>query len=243
LYEEAQRATRARERLLAIVSHDLRNLLGALKVGVKGLVYQGEGPRRTELAQRNVDALLRTAERMDRLIGDLLDFARIQSGQLAIEHQSIDAASLIRETVERFQPLAAQKSIRLESRGSHHALAECDRGRALQILSNLVSNAIKFTPERGHVVVAAETTGEEVRFAVFNSGPGIPEEQLPHIWERFWQADKKADAGTGLGLSIAQGLVQAHGGHIWVESKLGDGTTFYFTLPLARTLELPEVRP
>jgi signal transduction histidine kinase len=109
----------------------------------------------------------------------------------------------------------------------------CDRDRVLQILSNLIGNAFKFTPGTGAIAVRIERLDGEVRFTVSDNGSGIPEEQFAHIWERFWQGRKTSEGGVGLGLSIAKGLVEAHGGRIWGESKVGVGTTFCFTLPLA----------
>ena len=132
------------------------------------------------------------------------------------------------------RPLAAGRSILLES--------ECDPGlplvlfdsaRILQVISNLVGNAVKFTPLQGRVCIRCERAGGEVRFGITDTGPGIPSDQLPHIFRRFWQANSKDKRGIGLGLSIAEGIVEAHGGRIWVESEQGVGSTFYFTLPLA----------
>jgi PAS domain S-box-containing protein len=238
LYEEAQRATEAREALLAVVSHDLRSPLNAIKIGAHLLAASAP----PEQVQRTARSVLRSSERMERLIGDLLDYARLQGGQLPIERQRVDVAGLVHESVEQFEPLASEKRIRLEGRPGEEAIY-CDRNRVLQILSNLVGNALKFTPENGSVVISSERVDGEVRFAVSDTGPGIPEEQLPHIWERFWQADKTTGVGVGLGLSISEGLVRAHGGRIWVESQVGRGTTFYFTLPLAKEIGLAEEGP
>jgi signal transduction histidine kinase len=115
--------------------------------------------------------------------------------------------------------------------------AVCDRERVLQVLGNLIGNAIKFTPERGAVQISAETFDDEVLFAVRDTGVGVSAKQLPHVFDRFWQATPKTRLGSGLGLTIAKGVVEALGGRIWVESRPGDGTTFFFTLPLASALQ------
>ena len=141
---------------------------------------------------------------------------------------------MIQDSLEILRPIAAEKQVRLVSDVREEGLQlYCDRDRVLQILSNLLGNAIKFTNEAGSVTVRAERIGNELSVAVSDTGPGIPEEQLAHIWERFWSVKRPHMTGVGLGLFIAKGLVEAHGGRIWAESTVGAGTTFYFTLPLA----------
>jgi signal transduction histidine kinase len=172
---------------------------------------------------------------MLRLIGDLLDIAAIEASRLSMERRRHAADALVRDAVELEQAAATQKGLALESEviggGSFEVI--CDRERVLQIFSNLIGNAIKFTEAGGAVTVRAEPRGDDALFAVADTGSGIPPEQLPFIFDRFWQAGETARAGTGLGLTIAKGFVEAHGGKIWVESRLGAGTTFSFTLPLA----------
>ncbi len=228
---EAEAAVATREELLAIVSHDLRNPLGAIVLGATLLERTTVDGEDGERIHKSAQTILRSADRMTRLIADLLDLAQIQAGKLAIELMPHDVDGLIRDCVEMLRPLAATK----ELTGTAHAGVQvrCDRERVLQILSNLVGNAIKFTPVGGSICIDAQDTGHGVRFSVRDTGQGISEEELPRIFDRFWQSQSKNRAGIGLGLSIAKGLVEAQGGRLDVESKLGAGTTFFFTLPSA----------
>jgi signal transduction histidine kinase len=230
LYQHAQRATRSRDDLLAVVSHDLRTPLATI-FGTAELLAQSEAPE--EKRQKWVEALRRSAEWMKRLIEDLLDIARIEAGRFSLAPQPCDAGPLLEEVLELHRPLAQQKMLRLEGQviGPDRGLL-CDRPRILQVLSNLIGNAIKFTPEGGAINVRVELGGREARFSVTDSGSGIAADALPHIFERFWQARRAARTGAGLGLAIAKGIVEAHRGKIWTESVPGKGSTFFFTLPL-----------
>jgi PAS domain S-box-containing protein len=238
LYEAAQRARaeaetarRTRENLLAVVSHDLRNPLSAIAT-TAGLLAKGdpqrEPPGRTNKYGSNI---LRAAQRMDRLIVDLLDLAKIESGRLVIEPQSHDVASIVKDSVDILAPIASGRSIALTADApSSDVRIFCDRDRVLQVLSNLIGNALKFTSQGGAIAVIATDREGEATFSVADTGCGIAPDQIPHIFDRYWQA-KSARDGVGLGLSIAKGLVEAHGGRIWVDSTVGQGTTFFFTLP------------
>jgi signal transduction histidine kinase len=210
------------------VSHDLRNPLSSISTSAEMLEQLGAQSR----VGRYAHVISRSAERMHRLIRDLLDFAQLQSGTLRVERQPFDSASLVRETLETSKPLADDKKVHLEAEPGDAEQILGDRDRVQQVLANLVDNAIKFTPPGGSVVVRVSRTDEEVRFAVADTGPGIPADELAHIWDRFWQSTPRAQPGVGLGLYIAKGLVEAHGGRIWAESSIGVGTTFSFTLPL-----------
>ncbi|HZH03484.1 MAG TPA: ATP-binding protein, partial [Myxococcaceae bacterium] len=159
--------------------------------------------------------------------------ATIELGKLPMSPTPLAVAELLQEAVEPLQSLAQQKEVALEV---VHDRAESqivgDRQRLHQVFSNLVGNALKFTPPRGKVVVRAEAAGQgDVRFAIEDSGPGIPEESRPHLFDRYWQAQGEYRRGTGLGLWIAKSIVEAHHGTIWVESNLGRGSTFFFTVP------------
>jgi signal transduction histidine kinase len=228
---EAEAAVATREELLAVVSHDLRNPLSVIVNCASLLQRTTINGNEEERVHKSAQTIRRSADQMNRLIADLLDLAQIQAGKLTVEQKPQDVAGLIRDCVEMLRPLAATKD--LKGMTSAGLRVRCDRERVLQILSNLVGNAIKFTPEGGSISIEAEVTGNEARFFVRDTGQGISEEELPHIFDRFWQGRRKNHAGIGLGLSIVKGLVEAHGGRLWVESKLDAGTTFFFTLSLA----------
>jgi signal transduction histidine kinase len=228
LYEEARSARVAREQLLAIVSHDLRNPLSSIVTSVD--VLQAERP---ELVRQNVEIISRAARRMGRLIDDLLDVAQFQSGMLRVEREPCDSASLLRESLETLKPLADERNVHLDAQVSDDVQVLCDRGRVLQILSNLIGNAVKFTSEGGSVTVTVSRQDKKARFAIVDTGPGIPDDELSQIWEPFWQAKSGVRHSVGLGLFIAKALVETQGGRIWVESMIGVGTAFCFTLPLA----------
>jgi PAS domain S-box-containing protein len=232
LYAESQQAVRTREQVLAVVSHDLRNALGAIATSARLLRI---APADDQQRARRAETIMRVCDRMMRLMQDLLDASRLQAGHLvSIETAPQDAGVLIREACESFRASAEQKLIALEhSIGANLPQVTADHGRILQVLSNLLNNALKFTPEGGTVEVRAAHQGNTVQFSVCDSGPGIRMEDSAHVFDRFWQAAATAGLGTGLGLPIAKGIVEAHGGRIWVESKAGIGATFHFTLPVA----------
>jgi signal transduction histidine kinase len=232
LYDDAREAADAREEVLKIVSHDLRNPLSTIGMAAE-MILETED----EAAQaRGVGIIRRTSERMNRMVQDLLDVAKLETGRLAIEVEDTTVGSLIDESVETLAPLAVEKGLALSAvlapdlPGIH-----VDRGRILQVLSNIVGNAIKFTPDGGQITLHARTEVDAVRFAVSDTGPGIQPDQLQRIFGRFWQARPSDRRGLGLGLTIAKSIVEAHGGRIGAESRLGEGTEFWFTVPVARS--------
>ena len=234
LYKAAQDATRARDDLVAIVSHDLRNPIHTINMAASFLLDVAPAEDRRVTTRRQLDVIRRSANRANRLISDLLDVARIQAGGMAVEPVPVEAASLVQEAMEAATPLASGKKLTLQRELPEDLPSVCsDRDRVLQVFGNLIGNAIKFTPEGGRITIRAENEPHEVRFAVCDTGPGIPPEHLPHVFDRYWQAKSTAKLGTGLGLSIAKGIVEAHGGRIWVESEPGQGASFLFTLPSA----------
>ena len=234
LFHAAQQAVSLREEVLAVVSHDLKNPLGSISLSVqllRRLVPEGEQGERMRKHTRTIE---HSVERMDRLIRDLLDMASIHAGQVKLELGRYAADDLVREGLVLLEPLAIQKRIDLRTRLCRERLwVSCDRDRVYQVLSNLVGNALKFTPEGGRVTVEVEPEGDFVRFSVKDTGPGMPAEALPHLFQPFWQARRTARQGTGLGLFISRGIVEAHGGGLEVDSQEGRGSTFSFTLPRA----------
>jgi PAS domain S-box-containing protein len=232
LFHEAQQATRARDDVLAVVAHDLRNPLNTVTMAVS-LMLETTPPERVQ-ERRQAEIVRRAADRMNRMIQDLLDVKRMESGRLSIDARPEHPGVLINDTVDMLRPLALGSTIRMETNVEDNLpLVIADAARVQQVLSNLVGNAVKFTPRAGTITVCAERIDGEVRFSVIDTGPGIPAEQLPHIFGRFWQAKTSDRRGIGLGLAIAKGIVEAHNGRIWVESSVGLGSTFYFTLPTA----------
>jgi len=224
--QRAEAATRARDDVLATVSHDLKNPVGTIYTSASLLL---DMPLPPEAQPRQIEIIRRTAERMDRLIMDLLDVSSMEAGRFSVDPRPEDLGSLVTEARELFVALAAARQVELnaEVRGTD-VTVHADHNRILQVLSNLIGNAIKFTPAGGRVSSLARREADAVLFSVSDTGSGIAAEHIPRIFDRFWHSGKAG--GSGLGLAIAQGIVQAHHGRIWVESG-GDGTTFHFTLP------------
>jgi signal transduction histidine kinase/DNA-binding response OmpR family regulator len=229
LFLQAREATRARDEMLAVVAHDLRNPLNTISMTADLLAETVEGPTR-----KQVEVLRRAAGRMNRLIQDLLDVTRVETGGLAVECAPENVAVLLGEARSMLEPLATAQGISLEIEAADSLpRVSADVTRILQVLSNLVGNAVKFTPSGGSIHIRGALRDQEMLFSVSDTGPGISQDQLPHVFSRFWQASRGDRRGIGLGLAIAQGIVDAHGGRIWVESHLGQGSTFFFTLPVA----------
>jgi signal transduction histidine kinase len=225
----AESAMRAREEVLAIVSHDLRNPMSTILAssGVVARRFGGEVQKQTDMIERAV-------ARMQKLVSDLLEEARIEAGQLGLDRREHDVVAFASQAVEAMRAVAELKSQSLTHRQNGEGCRVlCDLERMFQVLSNLIGNALTFTPVGGRIELLVEPTRNEVCFSISDTGPGIPPEQIPHIFNRFWQASHVGRKGIGLGLSIAKGIIEAHGGRIWVESELGVGSTFRFTLPLA----------
>jgi PAS domain S-box-containing protein len=232
LYEEMRQAMHARDEMLAVVSHDLRNPLHAVLIAASFLEEFPDTSAWSERDRRQVEVIRRSAEQMARLIQDLVEVISLESGPLPLERSPLDVAGVLDGVTSTFLPIAERKRVHLVAEaasGLPPVLA--DRGRLLQVFSNLVGNAVRFTPEGSVVALKAEREGPQVRFSVADTGPGIAPEHLPHLFDRFWQAKRGAGKGLGLGLAIAKGIVEAHGGRIWVESRVGAGSTFLFTLP------------
>ncbi len=225
--ERAEAAVRVRDETLGIVSHDLRNPLTTIALSAD-LLNGAPLEEQREL----VETIRTSARQMQRLIQDLLDVARVEAGGLAIAAAEIEVEPLVREVHAGQEPIGEQKKQRItcELRGSLPPIC-ADRDRLVQVLGNLVGNAIKFTPERGLITIEVEARGKQVHFKVRDSGPGIPPADLKSVFTPYWQAKKTAHMGAGLGLAIVRGIVEAHHGQVWAENVPGGGAMFTFTIP------------
>jgi signal transduction histidine kinase len=221
-----------RDDFMGMVAHDLRSLLGGIALGAE--VQLRSATPSDEAGRRTLDAatrIQRLVARMNRLIGDLVDVVSIEGGRFTIAPQDQDAKALIREAMETFQPMASAKGISLKATTNDPLPVRLDRERILQVLANLLSNAIKFTEQDGTISVSVASVGGDVRFSVADTGAGIAGDHLESIFERFWQINRGDHRGLGLGLFISRCIVEAHGGRIWAESRIGKGSTLCFTLP------------
>jgi PAS domain S-box-containing protein len=225
----AEQAVRTRDELMGIVSHDLRNPLTRISLSVQLLESEGlPEPAAGELAQ-----MVRAVDEMKRLIEDLLDSVRIEAGNFTIRRTWVPAAAVVEDAAESHRQLAAAKrqELKIDVRGDLPEIC-ADHPRLLQVFSNLLGNAIKFTPEGGIITLNAEVADGSLLFAVADTGPGINEAEIGNVFEPYWQSKKTAHLGAGLGLSVARGIIEAHGGGIRVENIPGEGARFSFTLPL-----------
>jgi signal transduction histidine kinase len=232
LYRAAERAVQVRDDVLGVVAHDLRNPLGTILMQAALLRR-----RESELGpstRKPSEAIERAAKRMNDLIQDLLDVTRMEAGRLSIEPSRMPVRQLVSDALESQGPLASSCSIELRQQVEGD-LPEvwADRDRLLQTFENLIGNALKFTDRAGRITVGASPRDGQVLFWVSDTGVGIDPEDVPHLFDRFWQAPGTRRQGAGLGLPIVKGIVEAHGGRIWIESKPGRGTTVFFTIPAA----------
>jgi signal transduction histidine kinase len=228
----ADAALVTRDEFLGMVSHDLRSLLGGIAVSTAFLVKEATRDESGRRVMKRAESIQRFTARMNRLLGDLLDVVSIEAGQLDVHAAPEDVTQVMRESVDAFQHAAAAQGISLALAGTPGPLfASFDRERILQVLANLLSNALKFTREGGRIELRAESEGPQCKVSVIDTGSGIPDDQLDAVFERFRQVNRFDRRGHGLGLHISKCIVEAHGGRIGVESRLGSGSTFYFTLP------------
>src|SRR5688500_18056861 len=226
----AEVALRTRDEVLAVVSHDLRNPLSVIDMCAASLSDKLPPDDPAHSLVRTIES---STAWMNRLIEDLLDVGRVAAGGLALERYPHDLVRVISEATVMLEPLIAEKSLTLrEELPDYLPRASVDSRRIVQVLENLVSNAVKHTAAGGEIHVHAEARNGEILVSVRDTGSGIPSENLPHLFDRFWQARGARRGGAGLGLAIAKGIVEAHGGRIWVESKIGSGSLFGFSIPL-----------
>jgi signal transduction histidine kinase len=221
----------ARPDMVAIVAHDLRNPLSVISAF---LSFSADSEPAPPERARMLGAARRAVQQMNRLIQDLLDATRLQNGRLALEVEDVSVGLLLAHAEEAFCRTAAERGITLSVTGPTDVYARADTGRAMQIIGNLLGNALKFTPSGGQVTLSAEAGLNETTFRVADTGFGLAPDELAQLHLCFWQARDADRRGIGLGLTIARGLVDALGGRLWVESHVGVGSTFAFTLPMAR---------
>ncbi|WP_331612286.1 HAMP domain-containing sensor histidine kinase [Povalibacter sp.] len=215
--------------VLAMVSHDLRSPLNVISLNTERIAATTLEPA----TRTSANSVMRGVARMERLLCDLLDLARIESGTLSIVRRKHDVGALLLEVLRTYEPMFASRNITFTVEipvGSVDAFFDHDR--IVQVLSNLLGNAMKFTPGGGAVNLHAGRQPGHVAFALYNDGPGISPLALPHIFKQFWQVDDNSRRGLGLGLNISRAIVEAHGGRIWAESDIGKGAMFRFTLPI-----------
>ena len=232
LFETATKALAARDEVLRVVAHDLRNPLGTIRMQAS-LLGMTEGAAAQD-GQKGSAVIVRAADRMNRLIQDLLDVARLEAGHLSVKQAAVSAQALVTDAVDAQQALAAKASVELRA-DVPKQLPDvwADRDRMLQVFENLIGNATRFTKPGGRITAGAVQHDGQVLFWVKDTGEGITADDLPRVFERFWQRRKDDGGGAGLGLPIVKGLIEAHGGRVWVESSPGAGSTFYFTVPVA----------
>jgi len=236
LYESARRAIRARDEILAVVSHDLGNPVAAVRIGTTVLARAIVGLELPPAVIEHLGGIRKSVDQMDRLIRDLMDVERIESGRFAIGPTAVRPEAVVSSVIEMFNALASARPVALRSRvPANLPPLRADRERLVQALSNLVGNAIKFTQPGGTIEIVVEPAGDAVLVSVCDDGPGIDESHIEHIFDRFWQAAARREhgpgGGLGLGLAIVKGIIEAHGGRIWAESQPGEGTQIRFTLP------------
>ncbi len=234
----AEEAVREREEVMAVVSHDLRNPLGTIATAAALLQEMELEP---EDRERQLDVIRRTSQHMNRLIQDLLDLAKMEAGGLALERERVEVTEILEEAGELFGPQAERRDQTLwVELPSEELVVDADRERVMQVFSNLLGNAFRHAPEGAEIRIGAGREGAEVTFRVTNPGEGIREEELPHLFDRFWRGGRGRDrAGAGLGLAIVKEIVAAHGGRVDAESPPGGDTTFRFTLPTVRSAAAP----
>jgi len=238
-YRAARDATRVREEVLAVVSHDLKTPLGALLMGAQVVDRLAPPGAEGDDLRRASATVRRTAERMGRLIHDLVDIASIEAGRLSLELAEYDAGAIGREALDAAQGPATDRGVELALEVDGTVAVRCDRDRIQQVLANLLSNAIHVTEAGGRVQVEVRRRDDAVVFTVRDRGPGVPGSDLPHVFERWYRGTGARYPGSGLGLAIARAIVDAHQGRIWAESEEGEGSSFSFALRAAASTSCP----
>lgn len=232
--KKAKEAMRSREEVLAIVSHDLRNPLSFIMLQSKVIGKQFEdGKLTSEEVVNKMKRINNSCLKMNRMIQDLLDVTSIDQGNLALACTKFEIESFVKELMTYHEEIALQSEISILVDDSELKMREifADRERLQQVLSNLISNSLKFTLSGGRITLKISETPKEFIFSVIDTGPGIPAQDLPHVFNRFWKGHPERKSGYGLGLSIVKGITEAHRGTVKIESKEGEGTNVTFTIP------------
>jgi signal transduction histidine kinase len=238
LLELTEAGTRWRQEILGIVAHELRNSLSTIAITAESLrMGWQEGdlsvPEARSTGERQLELVVGAVHRMKKFVSDLLDSVQLESGKLAVNVETVPLGRLLEAAVETHQSRAERLDVQLDLISSSNLFVEADEHRIVQVISNLVDNALKWTPPGGCVRVRAVAEGDEARVEVRDTGMGIPPGELQNIFSTKWRPRRSREGGYGLGLVIARLIVSAHGGRIGVESEEGVGSTFYFTVPLA----------
>ncbi len=230
--QQLAQAVRIREDVLAMVTHDLRTPLAVIHASTTVFLDARYKPT-PDQAREQHQRILRNVDLMNRMIGDLMDMVNLRSGRLSIKRRPESVQALMHESVLAHEAPAREKGLQLEYAAVGNDIqVDCDRARLVQVFSNLLGNAVKFCRAGDSIRVRSDARGSVVSFEVSDTGPGIAAADLPHIFDPYWSARKHKAAGNGLGLYIAKGIVEAHGGHITVESAPEEGATFFITLPI-----------
>jgi PAS domain S-box-containing protein len=235
LVDEIQHAVRVREDVLAVVSHDLKSPLQTISLAAHAAARAVAQCAAECSVRRPLETIQRAARSANVLLNDLLDMASIRAGRLAIRKAPEDAAQLIMDAVQTHEALAREKGVSLACQGATATAAAvlCDRDRVQQVFSNVIANAVRVCASGDRIDLTAHADERFATFSVADSGPGIAEDALPFVFEAYWSGAKQRGQGTGLGLFISKGIVDAHGGRMWIESRVGDGTKVRFTIPIA----------
>jgi signal transduction histidine kinase len=231
-FESAQTARLSAEAMLAVVAHDLRTPLGAILLRAASLLALPHGDTERPAVRKSVESMQRSARHMARLIEDLIDFTNLESGQFKLEKAATSAEAILSATADLFA--ARERELRLQVRAACGLPSvECDQQRVVQVLSNLLENALNASQAAAEITLGAELQSGALLLFVSDTGRGLGPDELSRVFERRWRGQRATYRGSGLGLSIAKGIVEAHGGRIWADSQLGVGSRFAFTLPLA----------
>ena len=227
------RLERVRRDFVANISHELRTPLASVRLLIETLLAGAKDE--PEIAARMLNQMLGEVDSITQLAQELLDLSMIESGQMPMQMKHADLGEIVAEQIIHYEPLAQQKQIIVKNEVLEDVIVEVDQKMIGRVLGNLIHNAIKFTPDRGSISIGAIPVDDKIRVSIADTGVGIPQEDLPRIFERFYKVDRaRGKSGTGLGLAIARHVVEVHGGKIWAESVEGKGATFYFTLPAAK---------